>query len=188
LVDFLKSNSTNIFQQSHTQPLADTGTISTCPQLTEDLPVPPPLPIFCKEEYPNTRYWTKGDFKDVKKLCNKKGTGLYSLAFLVNEDGQPLSATELKDMWEYFKMLCNTLFSHHQNPKSWKAKTHTASTYVRNMMCTKFNSLCLSKNHWKFEEYATLKYPNWVTNSASSGILQRMWWFDYDCPLIYTVI
>jgi len=111
-------------------------------------------------------------------LCNEKGTGLYALAFLVDEQGRPLSALELKEIWEYFKMLCNTLYRHRQNPKSWKVKTHTAGTYIRNMMCAKFNTFCLGENFWKLEEYATLKFPDWVAHTEKSGTLQRTYHYS----------
>ncbi|KAF9537407.1 hypothetical protein CPC08DRAFT_771304 [Agrocybe pediades] len=142
-------------------------------QSTNELPQPPALPALCEEDYPDVLNWYKSQYKDAKKLGGEKGVALGKFSFLVDRDGNELGHNVKKKISAFFKTLCNTLFYYRENLVTWMAKTARASTYVRNSLCSEFKIFRYGEGCWKADQYAMLKYPDWVANTGNAGILQR---------------
>ncbi|KAG6914407.1 hypothetical protein DXG01_000541 [Tephrocybe rancida] len=67
-------------------------------------------------------------------------------------------------MTETAKTLWTELHSSKMNPVTWKEKSNKAKEYFYHYMLRDFPKFLLADRHWKLEQFATIRYPDWTAS------------------------
>lgn len=89
--------------------------------------VPKPLD---EDDYPNVLFWYEDDW--IKHIEQQKDGGkvISRLGFLTDNDGNPMSESQIKIFKSTAKQVWNELYRHRLDPNSWTKKTPKAATYL----------------------------------------------------------
>ncbi|KAF8058215.1 hypothetical protein FPV67DRAFT_1676467 [Lyophyllum atratum] len=119
-----------------------------------------------RDVVPEVPWYAEDEWVEYIEKQRKRGKGYDKLGFLVDEDGEVVSKSRLKEMSKAVKMLWNQLRANNppMHPPTWAKKTTKAKEYVFYHMLTDFPEFLLGDGHWKLERFATIRYPDWTTS------------------------
>ncbi len=180
MIAFLREHSRTVSPTGQTQPASSTHS-SSVPQSTDQsdntVPkpeIPPSLPALSKDDYEDVKFWRIGDWNQFQADGKKNGREVSRLGFLTDEDGDELSSSRRKEIYEWFSVLASSLFRAREDPKTWKKKTKFAIEFISNSLREKFLEFRLCEGDWKVEKYGSIKYSDWDKGHRTGGQLKRM--------------
>ncbi|KAG6895852.1 hypothetical protein C0992_012054 [Termitomyces sp. T32_za158] len=127
-----------------------------------------------RANYPKVRFWMEVEWTEWVEKCRRKGEHIDKLGFLTDSDGAPLSKTRSKRISGVAKMNWNEMKQHSMHPSSWKKKTSKAQEFFKHQMMTEFPEFRLADNDWKLEQFAIVRYPDWIASLRKEEVSDRL--------------
>ena len=135
--------------------------------------IPPSLPALSEDDYDDTKFWFKADWIKYQSREKEAGRIPARLGFLTDEQGDVVTQDRKKEFYDYFSVLCASVFAAREDPETWKKKTKYMDEFISNSMRGKFIEFRLCSGDWKIEKYGSIKYSDWHKGPRDSGKLRR---------------
>ncbi|KAG1736158.1 uncharacterized protein EDB91DRAFT_1250167 [Suillus paluster] len=114
------------------------------------------------ETHPNIRFWNKADyFKWLESAEADNAVGRGKLAFLEDENGDPISETTIDAIRKALPAAWSELLSRKLAPLTWGKLTASGSQLVNTLMENAYPLFKFANNGWKLDYLATISYSSW---------------------------
>ncbi|KAG1781320.1 hypothetical protein EV702DRAFT_1042437 [Suillus placidus] len=131
----------------------DPASIST-PASTTQRPKP--------DTHPNIRFWNKADYVEwLESAEADNAVGRGKLAFLEDENGDPISETTIDAIQKALRAAWSELLSRKLAPLTWGKLTASGGQLVNTLMENAFPLFKFANNGWKLNYLATMSYLSW---------------------------
>ena len=136
--------------------------------------IPPSPAEYLEADFPEGKYWKRGQWVKYQKNCEERGKGYKKLGFLTDADGDEIDDARLTTITNTARSLWSSLYMWREDPKTWSLRTMYACDFFSNTMRTKFEEFRLCEGDWKVHAFATVRYPDWSEDVRKRGKLSRI--------------
>ncbi|KAG1780069.1 hypothetical protein EV702DRAFT_1194835 [Suillus placidus] len=114
------------------------------------------------DTHPNIRFWNKADYFEWLELAEAdNAVGRGKLAFLEDENGDPISETTIDAIRKALRAAWSELLSCKLAPLTWGKLTASGGQLVNTLMENAFPLFKFANNGWKLDYLATMSYSSW---------------------------